>query len=200
MTYKLYERSKIVDTYTVQNTSRRWKDISDISDMSDTSKSKNKGRNIGELGKEDFLNLLVTQLKHQDPLNPIEDKEFIAQMAQFSSLEQMFNLNSNISSMKAFNLIGKKATAEIVDDATGVLKTTTGEVEKVKLNGSKSYIIINDIDIPVDKITDIETEEDKITYGEYLLNQILIRLKELVNEDIDEELPQQNQEVGVQIW
>ncbi|HHY23636.1 MAG TPA: hypothetical protein GX527_05275 [Clostridiaceae bacterium] len=200
MTYKLYERSKIVDTYTVQNTSRRWKDISDISDMSDTSKSKNKGRNIGELGKEDFLNLLVTQLKHQDPLNPIEDKEFIAQMAQFSSLEQMFNLNSNISSMKAFNLIGKKATAEIVDDATGVLKTITGEVEKVKLNGSKSYIIINDIDIPVDKITDIETEEDKITYGEYLLNQILIRLKELVNEDIDEELPQQNQEVGVQIW
>jgi len=189
-----------VDTYTVQNTSRRWKDISDISDMSDTSKSKNKGRNIGELGKEDFLNLLVTQLKHQDPLNPIEDKEFIAQMAQFSSLEQMFNLNSNISSMKAFNLIGKKATAEIVDDATGVLKTITGEVEKVKLNGSKSYIIINDIDIPVDKITDIETEEDKITYGEYLLNQILIRLKELVNEDIDEELPQQNQEVGVQIW
>ena len=61
-------------------------------------------------------------------------------------------------------------------------------------------ILLLMIDIPVDKITDIETEEDKITYGEYLLNQILIRLKELVNEDIDEELPQQNQEVGVQIW
>jgi len=153
-----------------------------------------------QLGKDDFLKLLLAQLANQDPTSPMENTEFIAQMAQFSSLEQMFNLNSNISSMKAFNLIGKKATAEIVDDATGVLKTITGEVEKVKLNGSKSYIIINDIDIPVDKITDIETEEDKITYGEYLLNQILIRLKELVNEDIDEELPQQNQEVGVQIW
>jgi len=42
-----------------------------------------------QLGKMDFLNLLVTQLRYQDPLDPIDDREFMAQLAQFSALEQM---------------------------------------------------------------------------------------------------------------
>ena len=56
--------------------------------------SNNKSNN---LDKDAFLKLLVTQLANQNPLNPVEDKEFIAQLAQFSSLEQMQDLNSNIT-------------------------------------------------------------------------------------------------------
>lgn len=49
------------------------------------------------MGKDDFLQLLVTQLRHQDPMSPMENMDFIAQLAQFSSLEQMQNMNSTLN-------------------------------------------------------------------------------------------------------
>lgn len=74
------------------------------------------------LGKDAFLKLLVTQLQNQDPLNPLDDKEFIAQLAQFSSLEQMTNISEGIASLtektaqqdmlSAVSYIGKEVTAE----------------------------------------------------------------------------------------
>lgn len=77
------------------------------------------------LGKDDFLRLLVTQLRHQDPLNPMKSEEFAAQLAQFSSVEQLHNINSNlnnsietdmllnqsINNIMATTLIGKSAQA-----------------------------------------------------------------------------------------
>jgi flagellar basal-body rod modification protein FlgD len=75
-----------------------------------------------ELGKEDFLTLLVEQLKHQDPLNPLESVEFTAQLAQFSSLEQLFGMNENLTGIQEMlssqnkenllELIGKTVKAD----------------------------------------------------------------------------------------
>jgi flagellar basal-body rod modification protein FlgD len=73
------------------------------------------------LGKEDFLRLLVTQLQNQDPLQPMENTEFVAQLAQFSSLEQLTNVNEQLtgvqlgqismSNLQAADLVGQEITA-----------------------------------------------------------------------------------------
>jgi flagellar basal-body rod modification protein FlgD len=87
------------------------------------------------LGKDDFLKILLTQLTHQDPTKPLEDKEFVAQMAQFSTLEQMSNMNGEIAKVlavlaksQAVTLLGK--TVEITNAAQAV----TGTVEEVAGN------------------------------------------------------------------
>lgn len=102
-----------------------WKSY--VAPAADTTKKSN-----GAMGKDDFLKLLFTQLKYQDPQNPVDDREFAAQLAQFSSLEQMTNMSAGIAELKAvmeqqgkFSLlqaVGKTARAEgdgLVADATG---------------------------------------------------------------------------------
>lgn len=110
----------------------------------------NKALNQGKvpqknMGKEDFLKILVTQLSHQDPTKPMKDREFISQMAQFSSLEQMTNmsrgfseLNGVLQSSQAFNLLGKEVTVSEGDTLMSgeVEAVTNGQFPQVKINGN----------------------------------------------------------------
>jgi flagellar basal-body rod modification protein FlgD len=84
----------------------------------------------GQLGKDDFLKLLVGQLRHQDPMDPLKDQEFMGQMAQFSQLEQMTNVASAMQNERAFSLIGRQVAYN--DKDTGDL--ITGTVEKVVID------------------------------------------------------------------
>jgi flagellar basal-body rod modification protein FlgD len=97
-----------------------------------------------QLGKDDFLKLLLTQLSNQDPTSPMQNTEFIAQMAQFSSLEQMTNMNngftklaSSLSSSEAVSIIGKTVELNNGDmNVTGTVEAATrGDNPQVKVNG-----------------------------------------------------------------
>lgn len=69
------------------------------------------------LGKDDFLKMLVTQLRHQDPLNPMDGTEFAAQLAQFSSVEQLANINTNLSESVAVNQLLTQAVSNTMSAA-----------------------------------------------------------------------------------
>ena len=61
------------------------------------------GKPGGEMGKNEFLQLLVTEMKNQDPLNPLDNKEMVAQLAQFSALEQMQNVSKQVEGLRQEN-------------------------------------------------------------------------------------------------
>ena len=97
------------------------------------------------LGQDDFFKLLVTQLRHQDPMNPVADTEFIAQMAQFTSLEQTKEMKEDIGEMRrqtqfqqAIGLIGKDVTLK--PDDTTVVK---GKVTGLEIKEGVPGIIVN---------------------------------------------------------
>ncbi|ATL39518.1 flagellar hook assembly protein FlgD [Bacillus velezensis] len=96
------------------------------------------------LGKDEFLKILMTQVQNQDPLNPVDDKEFISQMATFSSLEQMMNMNTTMTKFVEnqdpftmyVNWIGKNVT---FSDSDG--KDQTSPVNSVK-HSNGNYVLV----------------------------------------------------------
>jgi len=120
------------------------------------------------LGKDDFLKLMITQLKYQDPLEPTDNKEFIAQMAQFSSLEQMTNMGKgleNLASMQesvlresavaqAINIIGHNVTA-VLPDGNDLSGLATG----MKVVDGIPNIIVNGSEIPLSYVEQVNRVE-----------------------------------------
>lgn len=106
-----------------------------------------------QMGKDEFLKLLTVQLSKQDPLSPMKNTEFIAQMAQFTSLEQIKNLNNEVGnlrkdflSMQSLQLVGKKVSFFSDKEGnyqTDVVQKIDRKKNKVFVNGS--YIDMKDI-------------------------------------------------------
>ena len=118
-----------------------------------------------ELDRDSFMKLLVSQLQNQNPLEPVKNEEFISQLANFSSLEQLETLNDNIIGMTALShsnallaqltqgtaLIGK--TVNWIDPATG--ETSSGKVDSVKVREGFAILNVGGEDIPLVNVIEI---------------------------------------------
>jgi flagellar basal-body rod modification protein FlgD len=106
----------------------------------------------GEMGKDEFLKILIAQLSHQDPTQPMQDKEFIAQMAQFSSLEQMTNVSSEIAKVAALLEKGQAVSllGRTVEIAAGS-RIVEGRVDEVS-GGDFPQILVNGLFYDVSQV------------------------------------------------
>ena len=91
-------------------------------------------RGSTELGKDAFLQLLVCQMQNQDPLEPSSDTEFVSQLAQFSSLEQLQNLSGEQEKAQAFSLVGRHVIFQVTD-TNGKTTYPEGPVDFVNMSG-----------------------------------------------------------------
>jgi len=122
-----------------------------------------------ELGKDQFLKILITQLQNQDPMQPMEDKEFIAQMAQFSSVEQLVNISSQLKSLNqslgaVSGMIGREISwlSSNTEDM-GALRQ--GVVDSIVVRDGVQYAKVGNDEIKLEEIIQVTNptvaEEDE---------------------------------------
>ncbi len=132
--------------------------------------SQNTERKVGSaLDKDDFLMLLVAQMKHQDPLEPTSNTEYVAQLAQFSELEQMQNLNQTTVNTSAYSLVGKEVYIA-QESLSGESSEVQGTVEYVTIQNGEAFVSVNGELYAYEDVT-------QVIDGYYLLSQKIPSVK-----------------------
>ena len=148
-----------------------------------------------ELGKDSFLQILVAQMANQDPLSPTSDTEFIAQMAQFSSLEQMQNMNSAMQTQLTYSYLNKDVMSKYAADSDGNLyrQDVYGQVVAIVKHGGKDYLqVVNYNDgntylVPPDQVTAAAGDS---------MEQLLAKLTDLMERLVSNTTPKTDEETG----
>lgn len=113
------------------------------------------------LGKDEFLKLFTNQLKYQDPLKPMDSTDFTSQLAQFSSLEQLFNMNNNVERLIAFqqSLNNGMATG-LIGKFVKTTDNVVSKVEGIAFDNSITYLLLeNGSRIALNQVKEIHTNQ-----------------------------------------
>jgi flagellar basal-body rod modification protein FlgD len=138
-----------------------WVDIATVSKKSSIYNTQS-FEEKSKLGKDDFLRILTTQLANQDPSSPLQDKDFIAQMATFSSLEQLTNLNSTFSKFTSLQM-GQHASVigkEISWLSRDAIKIS-GVVKGISIQDGSYFYNVGNAKIPVEVVSEIKEVSEK---------------------------------------
>ena len=131
------------------------------------------------MGKDAFLNLLVTQMKYQDPLEPTSNTEYISQFATFSQLEEMQNLRGSMDISRGSSLVGQYVTMKVKNEATGETNMVGGKVDYVAVENGKAYLSINGEKYSIDDLDSVVDQEYLNAYN--LASDISSALNKLPN-------------------
>lgn len=104
------------------------------------------------LDKDAFLQLLVAQMKYQDPLEPTDNTEYISQLATFSELEEMQNLSASSSLQRASGLVGQEVVCKVTNSTTGGTEYVQGQVDYVVYENNKAYVAIDESLYSIDDV------------------------------------------------
>ena len=107
------------------------------------------------MDKDAFLQLLVAEMKYQDPLEPTSNTEYISQFTTFSELEQMQNMSASMDLQRASNLVGQYVLINHENETTGDTKQVMGKVDYVFYEGGKPYLHVNNGDYSLDELDSI---------------------------------------------
>ncbi len=127
------------------------------------SKLKEKG-SPSALDKDAFLQLLVAQMKYQDPLQPTDNTEYVSQLATFSSLEEMQNLNSGMTLQRASGLVGETVLIKAVNSSTGGTEYAQGKVDYVVYENNKAYVSVEDQLYSIDDVYQVVDAKYQAAY------------------------------------
>lgn len=131
-----------------------------------------------DMDKDAFLQLLVAQMKYQDPLEPTSNTEYIAQYAQFSQVEQMQNMAASMDLQRASQLVGQEVYIKTTT-STGETKYVQGKVDYVVYENGKAYLSINE---SLYSIEDLDTVVDKEYLDAYnKAEEFVVSLNKLPN-------------------
>ena len=109
---------------------------------STSTKSSEKDKKTNELGYDQFLQILCAEMQYQDPLEPTSNTEYVAQLATFSQMESMLNMQNSIESTKANDLVGKYVIVKTTSETTGETTAVAGFVDYVQYENNQKYIYV----------------------------------------------------------
>lgn len=150
------------------------------SNTSNTSNINISTKKSSELDMNDFLNLMVAQVTNQDSMNPMENTEFVSQMAQFSALQAMTDLSEISMQGQATSLIGKNVVMASYN-SKGELEVQEGVVQKVTIHSGETKLFVNDIEYDYSNVMEVKNESEETVTEMDIVTQMLEGINSIKN-------------------